>query len=158
MTNLASAVEFQFRQEVPVEHITRPSIPQSDEFVLRLDISPGLRDLIIAYLRDDKLHDNKAKALKSQHATTRYVNLGDLLYKKSYSKSHSNPYLRCLGLEEAKKVMQEIHDGECGNYTEERSLTHKAITQEYYWPKMFTDAKGYVKRCPQCYRFAPFSH
>jgi len=79
---------------------------------------------------------------------TRYILLGDLLYKKSYIKLHSNPYLRCLGPDEAKKVMQEIHDGDCENHTRGRSLTHKAINQGYYWLKMFNDAKEYMKKCP----------
>jgi len=54
------------------------------------------------------------------------------MYKKSYTKLHSDPYLRCLKLAEAKKVMQEIHDGDCGNHAGGHSLIHKAINQRYY--------------------------
>ena len=54
------------------------------------------------------------------------------MYKKSYSKLHSNPYLRCcLRPDEAKKVMQEIHDGDYKNHVGGRSLTHKAINHGY---------------------------
>ena len=81
--------------------------------------------------------------------TTRYRVLGDIMYKKSYSKLHSDPYLRCLGPDEVKKVMQEIHDGDCGNHARGRSLTHKVINQGYYWLKMFNDVNDYVKRWPQ---------
>ena len=35
--------------------------------------------------------------------------MGNVLYKKSYSKFHSYPYLRCLEPNEAEMVMQEIH-------------------------------------------------
>ena len=75
-----------------------------------------------------------------------------VLYGKSYSKFHSNSYLRCLGLDETKDVMQEIHDGDYENHTVGRSLTNNTIKQGYYWPKMLSDAK-YTKRCPQCQRF-----
>ena len=86
---------------------------------------------------------------------TRFILLEDIMYKMSYFKLHSNPFLRCLGPNEAKNVMQETHDGECGNHAGGRSLAHEAINQGYHWPNMFNDAKEYVKRCPQCQRFAP---
>jgi len=56
----------------------------------------------------------------------------DILYKKSYSSLHPDPYLRCLGPEEARKVMQKIHDGYCGNHKRDHSLAHKVINQRYY--------------------------
>ena len=79
---------------------------------------------------------------------TRYILMGDIMYKKFFSKLHYDPYLRCLVPDEAKKVMQEIHDDDYENHVEGRSLAHKAINQGYYWPKMFNDAE-YVKKCPQ---------
>ena len=54
--------------------------------------------------------------------------------------------------------MQKIHDGDCGNHAGGRSFAHNIINQGYYWPKMFDDAKDYVKKCPQCQRFAPASN
>jgi len=57
------------------------------------------------------------------------------------------PYLRCPSPEEARKVMQEIHDGDCGNHAGGCSLAHKVINQRYYWPKIFDDAKDYVRKC-----------
>ena len=70
---------------------------------------------------------DKVKAYKLQHLATRYILIGELLYKKSYSKLHSNPYLRCLRPEEAQRVMQEIHNDYCENHAEGRSLAYKAI-------------------------------
>jgi len=45
---------------------------------------------------------------------------------------HSDPYLRCFGPEEAKRMIQEIHDGDYENHMRGRSLAHKAINQGYY--------------------------
>jgi len=50
-------------------------------------------------------------------------------------------------------VMQEIHVGDCRNHARGCSLTHKVINQWYYWPKMFDDAKDYVRKCPQSRSF-----
>ena len=69
---------------------------------------------------------------------TQYILLRDIQYKKFYSNLHPYPYLRCLSPEEAQKVMQEIHDGDCGNHARGHSLAHKIINQGYYWPKMLT--------------------
>ena len=31
-----------------------------------------------------------------------------------------------------------------------RSLSHRALTQGYWWPKMQKDALDYAKKCDQC--------
>ena len=158
LANLGVATEFQFRQKILIEHITNLSIQQPTGEVLRLDTSPGWRSPIIAYLKDGTLLDDRVKVRKFQHLATRYILLGDILYRKSYSSLHPNPYLRCLSPEEARRVMQEIHNGDCGNHAEGRSLTHKVINQGYYWPKIFDNTKDYVRKCPQCQMFAPTSN
>jgi len=63
---------------------------------------------------------------------TRYTLLGDVLYKKSYSKLHVDPYLRCLRPNEAQRVKQEIHDGDYWNHLGGWSLAHKVVNQGYY--------------------------
>ena len=79
------------------------------------------------------LPDRRAEARKLQHKTIWYILLRDILFKKSYSNLHPHPYLRCLGLkEEARKVMQKIHDGDCGDHAGELSLAYKVIIREYY--------------------------
>ena len=121
-------MEFQFRREIPVELIADPSNQLIGE-VLHLKTSPGLRDPIIAYLKDRTLPNDRVEAQKLQHLAIRYTLLGNVLYKRSYSNIHSDPYLRCLRQEEARKVMQEIHNGDYRNHSEGRSLTHKVINQ-----------------------------
>jgi len=131
LANLRAAKKFQFRREISIEHITNPSVLQPTGEVLRLDTSPGWRDPIIAYVKDGILSDDRVEVQKLQHLATRYTLLGDVLYKKSHSELHSDPYLRCLGPDKARKVMQEIHDGDCGNHVGGRSLAHKVINQGY---------------------------
>ena len=113
LANLILTTEFQFRWEIPVEHILTPSIQCPNRDILWLDTSPGWRDSIIAYLKDETLPGDIAEAQKVQHMATRYILIRELLYKKSYPKLHY-PYLRCLP-EEVKSVM-EIHDSDCGNH------------------------------------------
>ena len=50
--------------------------------------------------------------------------------------------------------MREVHEGICGNHSGSRSLVHKLIRAEYYWPTMQKDAQAYVKACNRCQKFS----
>ena len=80
-----------------------------------------------------------------------YILIDGILYKRSYTL----PYLKCLSPTEAQYVLQEIHEGVCGNHTAGRSLMHKVLTQGYYWPTLAKDARLFLQRCDKCQRFAP---
>ncbi|KAL5574962.1 hypothetical protein UlMin_016661 [Ulmus minor] len=54
---------------------------------------------------------------------TRYTYLARQLYKRGYF----NPLLKCITMDQGLYVMQEIHEGVCGNYTGKRSLLHKIV-------------------------------
>ena len=147
LANPEVAKEFQFRRKIPIKHIANSSVQQPTREVLCLNTSPGWRDPIITYLKYETLFDDKTEAQKVQHLATRNTLLKDTQYKKSYSRLHSDPYLRCLRLDEHRKVMQKIHDGDYGNHARGHFLAHKVINHGYYKPKMFDDAKDYVKKC-----------
>ena len=74
--------------------------------------------------------------------------------KVLYKRGFSQPYLRCLVLDEANYVLREVHKGACGNHSGIRSLVHKVVRAGYYWPTVQADAKAYVKVCDQCQRFS----
>ena len=105
---------------------------------------------IISYLKDGKLPEGKDKAGKLRVRTARYVLMNKVLYKRGFSQ----PYLRCLALDEDNYVLREVHEGACGNHSGARSLVHKVVRVGYYWPNMQADAKAYVKVCDQCQRFS----
>ena len=43
------------------------------------------------------------------------------------------PYLKCVNEEEAKYILEEIHEGICGNHIGPRSLVSKVINIGYFW-------------------------
>ncbi|XP_062074838.1 uncharacterized protein LOC133778832 [Humulus lupulus] len=71
-------------------------------------------DPIIRYLSTSELppHPKDAKLLRLR--AQRYSIIHGTLYRKSFD----GPYLRCLRPSEAKKLLEEIHEGACGNHTE----------------------------------------
>ena len=85
-------------------------------------------DPIIMYLFHGDLPENKNKARNLWIRETWYALIGNHLYHKSFT----GPYLRCLNLEDAWKLLEEIHECVCGNHSGGQSLTHKALTTGYY--------------------------
>ena len=83
---------------------------------------------IVIYLKDERLPEDKAKKLRIRAA--KYVLIDEVLYKRGFSQ----PYLRCLALDESNYVLREIHEGVCGNHSGARALVHKVTCVGYYWP------------------------
>ena len=46
------------------------------------------------------------------------------------------PYLKCVDDDEAKYILEEIHEGICGDHAGPRSLVSKVIRTGYFWPIM----------------------
>ena len=63
------------------------------------------------------------------------------------------PYLRCINEEEAKYILEEIHEGIYGDHASPRSLISKVIRMGYFWPTLQKDVKEFVKKCDKCQRF-----
>ena len=105
---------------------------------------------IISYLKEGKLPEGKDEARKLRVRVARYLLMDEVQYKRSFSQ----PYLRCLALDETNYVLREVHKGACGNHSGARSLIHKVVHAGYYWPTIQADAKAYVKACDQCHRFS----
>lgn len=93
-------IDWQFRREIPNDYIAKSISSFTQEEALCLDLSPGWREPILAYLKDETLPSDTAEAQKLQHLVTRYTVLNNKLYIKFYSnlRSHTETLLRCLGL------------------------------------------------------------
>ena len=46
------------------------------------------------------------------------------------------PYLTCVEEDEAKYILEEVHEGIYGDHTGLRSLVRKIIRTSYFWPTM----------------------
>ena len=60
------------------------------------------------------------------------------------------PYLKCVEESEAKYILEEIHEGLCGDHAGPRSWVSKIVRTGYFWPTMQKDAKEFVERCDKC--------
>ena len=87
---------------------------------------------IVSFLQDGCLPQDTKEAKKIKKRAARFTILNDVLYKRSFFM----PYLKCVDEEEAKYILEEIHEGVCGDYAGPRSLVSKVIRTNYFWPTM----------------------
>ena len=90
-------------------------------------------DPISLYLERDILPKEKSEAEKVRRKAPRFWLSED---RKLYKRSFSSPYLLCEHPETPESLLEELHEGFCGSHTGGRSLSHRAITQGYWWPGM----------------------
>ncbi|XP_074265703.1 uncharacterized protein LOC141588149 [Silene latifolia] len=78
----------------------------------------------------DKRGQRAIRLLASQYV----LNQGEL-----YMRMPQGVILLCLDHSKAKKVMEEVHEGECGPYMSGPMMAKKIMCLGYYWKSMETD-------------------
>ena len=112
-------------------------------------------DPISLFLERDILLEEKSETEKVRRKALRFW-LSE--YRKLYKRSFSSPYLLCVHPVVSESLLEELHEGVCRSHTRGKSLSHRAITQGYWWPGMQKDAQKYVRKCDQCQRFVSSIH
>ena len=115
--------------------------------IYQIRVKPSWMDSIVLFLKEDILLKEKLEVDKVRRKAPRFWLSKD---QKLYRHSFSGPYLLCIHLEASKLLLEELHEGICGSHMRGRSLSHKALTQGYWWPNMQKEAQEYVKKCDQC--------
>ena len=87
-------------------------------------------DPILLFLERNIVPEEKSEAEKVRRKTPRFWLSED---RKLYEHSFSGPYLFCVRPEALESLLEELHEGVCGSHTGGRSLSHRAITQGYWW-------------------------
>jgi len=103
------------------------------------------RKEIVDYLKDP----SKKVERRVRFQATKYVLLGDELYYPTID----GILLKCLGEDEAKSLMGEIHEGVCGAHQSAFKMKWMIRRNEYYWPTILEDCFKYFKGCQGCQKF-----
>ncbi|XP_019160737.1 PREDICTED: uncharacterized protein LOC109157290 [Ipomoea nil] len=106
-------------------------------------------DHLKVYKESGALPPDEADAKLVQRRAPTYQLIGDTLYKRSYN----GTLLCCLYPEEARVVMEEIHEGTCSAHQGAYTIARKAILQGYFWPRMAKECADYARSCPTCQQF-----
>ena len=115
--------------------------------VHQINMGPSWMNSIVLFLKEDILPEDKSEADKVRRKALRFwLSENQKLYKRSFS----GPYLLCIHPEAVELILEELNEGICGSHTGGRSLSYRALTQGYWWPKIQQDALDYAKKCDHC--------
>ncbi|GMP48886.1 hypothetical protein CsSME_00016076 [Camellia sinensis var. sinensis] len=149
---LGSSVDAKDARKAWVEFVPEPSIVSP---VLCNNLELSWMDLILVFLKSGTLPEDKKEVNKIRRRLERFwISPSRKLYRGSYL----GPCLLCVHPNQVENVLYEIHNGICGYHVAGRSLAHRALTYEYWWPWMQQDAQQYVQKCDKCQIFAPLIH
>jgi len=111
--------------------------------------------MFIDYIKDKVLppgiKKDDAEAVRIMRRSKNYVLVDNKLYKRG---AGSGILMKCVTAEEGKDILQEAHEGTCGNHAASRTLVGKVFRSGFYWPTALSDAELLVKRCTGCQYFA----
>ncbi|XP_021749474.1 uncharacterized protein LOC110715212 [Chenopodium quinoa] len=108
-------------------------------------------DDILAYKVHNVLRGDKMEARKVQKDSVWFIMFRGLLYKRGFSL----PLRRCITTYESARLIEEIHEGDCGNHAGGRSMSLEAMKRGYYWLTMNADTMEYAKKCDRCQKYGP---
>jgi hypothetical protein len=100
---------------------------------------------IVDYLENP----SRKVSTKLRYKVIKFVLLDGCLYYKSLD----GVLLKCLGQEEAKKMMSEVHDELCGAHQSTYRMKWVIRQTGCYWLTMLEDCFDYYKGCQDCQKF-----
>jgi hypothetical protein len=103
------------------------------------------RLLLLDCIRDPRKTTDK----KVKQQVLKYMSLDDDLYRRTID----GMLLKCLGEEQAKVAVWEVHDGICGAHQSAYKMNWLLLRAGFYWPTMMDDCVKYQKGCMACQRF-----
>ena len=131
-----------------IEDLCKPSGIRGNMIcVHHVRIGPSWMDPIIQFLSKDILPEDKSEVEKIRRKAPRFWLSED---QKLYKRFFSRPYLLCIHPKVSELLLKELHEGICGSHTGGRPISHRAITQGYWWPNMQKEELEYTKKCDQC--------
>ncbi|XP_072064442.1 uncharacterized protein [Arachis hypogaea] len=145
LSKLASTKPWENSRSLIQETLQEPSVMKADTKIDVLEVS-GL-DLdwmtpLIEYLKFDILLEEQKEAKKIQREAQHYTLVKSVLYKRGIS----TPLLKCVSTSKTEAVLDEVHNGICGNHFGKKSLARKVIRAGFFWPTLQKDAVNFVNK------------
>ncbi|KAA3467307.1 RNA-directed DNA polymerase (Reverse transcriptase), Ribonuclease H [Gossypium australe] len=149
LATLASMIKVNKQEDVKPIHISiyeDPTHCYNIEEEER-DDHPWYHD-ILQYVKNNEYPkqttDNDKRMLR--WPTNEYVLDGEILYKRR----NDHMLLRCVDVVEAKKILEEVHEGVCRTHANGFTKAKQIMGFKYYWSTMEKDCVNYAKRCHKC--------
>jgi ribonuclease HI len=161
------------RAQVPagvfVQELKQPSIKSSPQ--VTTDAGPqqpdrevmmlgeDWREAYIDFIRDQRLpvgmDARSTEAARVMRRSKGFVLVDSKLYWRG---ARSDVLMKCVTKENGYDILQEIHEGVCGNHAASRMLVGKAYKASFWWPIAVSDVEDLLRRCQNCQFFGKQSH
>lgn len=118
---------------------------EDDAYSLALILESSWIFPVLYYLQSGKLPLDKGKSRRIRMKDFRYTLLAGNLYRIG-----GTPMLRCLGENETSILIMEVYKGAWSSQIDRKALTHKLLSERYYWITIMKGNLAFVKKCDQC--------
>ena len=126
LSKLASSNSFNVEKTVTIDMQKEKSILEQIVTVNTVNQQVEWFSELVAYKLTGTLPNNSS-AKKLRRQANYFIIYQDELYKKSFSL----PLLKCATAWESKKILEEIHEGICGNHIGRKALALKALRMDF---------------------------
>ena len=100
---------------------------------------------LASYLKDP----SQTRDRKIRRQAIKYTPLNNELYRRTID----GLLLKCLGPDQSKVAMGEVHEGICGTHQSAHKMQWLLKRAGFYWPTMLEDCFRYYRGCEACQRF-----
>ena len=133
LSKLASTRIMTNNKSVIQEVVDEPSISVVSPLnVCSTEQEQGWQQSIMEYLTTRKLPEGEKEAKVMRRMASFYTIVAGKLYHRGYSQ----PPLKCINGRRAQVVIEEMHEGICGNHVGSRALMAKILQASYFCPTM----------------------
>ncbi|XP_022019877.2 uncharacterized protein K02A2.6-like [Helianthus annuus] len=153
LSKLASLTFAHLTKKVLVEVLKTPSIEELEVQDVITEEGTNWMTPIKKLLKNGELPTDQAEAERVKVKSRQYVLQGEILYKKGYLA----PLLRCVGAEQSKYLIKEVHEGICRAHFGARTVVAELMNLGYFWPSMHRDTTEQLRKCDSCQIHAPVS-
>ena len=134
MATLATSSRQDLPRVILVEDLHKPVEEKKEKVqVHQIMVRPSWIDTLVLFRKEGVLPNEKGEAEKIRWKVPRFWFVEE---QKLYKRSFFGPYLLCVHLEAMEPLLEELREGICGSHTGGRSLSHRALTQKYWWLSM----------------------
>ena len=111
------------------------------------DGQPWFHD-ILEYIKNQRYPEqanlNDRRTIRRMAA--KFILDGDILYKRG----KDQVLLRCVDAVEARKILEDVHEGICGTHANGFTMARKIMRLGYYWLTMESDCINFARKCHKC--------
>jgi hypothetical protein len=76
-----------------------------------------------------------------------------MLNNTLYCRTIDSLLLKCLGLDQSRVALGEVHEGICGTHQSTHKMKWLLRRAGFYWPTMLNNYFRYYKGCESCQKF-----